>query len=136
MKLKDRVAIVTGAASGIGAATARLFAAEGARVALVDLDEKGVRDVASEIEVEGGQALAIAADVSRADHVRGGDPLRIQDRAGIVRELFERGYQMVAGPHDLALLRDAARLAVQDYAGFRDGTDSAGQAPPAPSRSY
>lgn len=83
MKLKDRVAIVTGAASGIGAATARLFAAEGARVALVDLDEKGVRDVAAEIEVGGGQALAIAADVSRADHVRGGVAHVLEQWGGI-----------------------------------------------------
>ena len=72
MKLENRIAIVTGAASGIGAAAARLFAAEGARVALVDLDEAGILDVAADIESEGGHALAIAADVSRADQVRGG----------------------------------------------------------------
>lgn len=72
MKLENRVAIVTGAASGIGAASARLFAAEGARVALVDLDEAGLLDLANEIEGEGGHALAIAADVSRAEQVRGG----------------------------------------------------------------
>ena len=72
MKLENRIAIVTGAASGIGAASARLFAAEGARVALVDLDEAGILDVAAEIESEGGHALAIAADVSRAEQVRGG----------------------------------------------------------------
>ena len=50
MKLKDQVAIVTGAASGIGAASARLFAAEGAKVALVDLDKVGLGQVAAEIE--------------------------------------------------------------------------------------
>ncbi len=72
MKLVDKVAIVTGAASGIGAASARLFAAEGARVALVDVDENGILDVVNEIEAEGGHALAIAADVSRGDQVRGG----------------------------------------------------------------
>ena len=50
MKLKDRVAIVTGGASGIGAASARLFAAEGAKLALVDQDEVGLGQVAADIE--------------------------------------------------------------------------------------
>ena len=69
MKLKDQVAIVTGAASGIGAATARLFATEGAKVALVDLDEAGLAKVAAEI---GGQTLVIPADVSSNDQARAG----------------------------------------------------------------
>jgi 2-keto-3-deoxy-L-fuconate dehydrogenase len=60
MKLKDKVAIVTGGASGIGAATARLFAAEGAKVALVDRDAQGLAKVAGAIP----GALAIEADVS------------------------------------------------------------------------
>ncbi len=60
MKLKDKVAIVTGAGSGIGAATARLFAAEGARVVLVDRDAEGLRKVSGEI----AGSLAIEADVS------------------------------------------------------------------------
>ena len=64
MKLGSRVAIVTGAASGIGAASARLFASEGARIALVDVDEVGMGQVASEIEALGGQAITLAADVS------------------------------------------------------------------------
>ncbi len=60
MKLKDKVAIVTGAGSGIGAATARLFAAEGAHVVLVDRDAEGLRKVSGEI----AGSLAIEADVS------------------------------------------------------------------------
>jgi 2-keto-3-deoxy-L-fuconate dehydrogenase len=59
MKLKDRVAIVTGGASGIGAASARLFAAEGARVAVVDQDKDGLARLAKDID-----GLAIVADVS------------------------------------------------------------------------
>jgi 3-oxoacyl-[acyl-carrier protein] reductase len=59
MRFKDRVALVTGGGRGIGAATAKLFAAEGARVAVSDLDEAPARDVAEPI---GG--LAVACDVS------------------------------------------------------------------------
>jgi 3-oxoacyl-[acyl-carrier protein] reductase len=67
MRLKDKVALVTGAASGFGAGIARLFANEGARVALVDMDEAGARKLAEEI---GKSALAIKCDVSSASDVR------------------------------------------------------------------
>src|SRR2546430_10975167 len=70
MKLKDRVAMVTGAGSGIGQASALLFASEGAKVAVVDLKPDAARATAEQIEKAGGQALAIAADVSRADDNR------------------------------------------------------------------
>lgn len=61
--LTGRVAIVTGAAGGIGAAIALAFAAEGARVGCIDLHEPN--SVVGEILAEGGDALALAADVSR-----------------------------------------------------------------------
>ena len=70
MKLKDRVAIVTGAGSGIGQASALLFAAEGAKVGVVDLKPDAARETAAQIERAGGQALAIPADVSRAEDNR------------------------------------------------------------------
>lgn len=66
MRLRDRVAIVTGAASGIGAASAVLMAAEGARVVVADVNEAGAKGVVERIERAGGQALAVAADVTRA----------------------------------------------------------------------
>lgn len=72
MKLKDQVAIVTGGASGIGAASARLFAAEGAKVALVDQDTVGLGQVAAEIEGRGGTAMTLAADVSSDRQAREG----------------------------------------------------------------
>jgi 3-oxoacyl-[acyl-carrier protein] reductase len=66
MRLKDRVAIVTGAASGIGAATALAMAREGARVLVVDLNEVGAKKTVEQIEKAGGQAAAARADVTRA----------------------------------------------------------------------
>jgi 3-oxoacyl-[acyl-carrier protein] reductase len=66
MKLRDRVAVITGAGSGIGRASALAFAAEGARVAVVDLDEGAAKATAEQIEAAGGQALALRADVSTA----------------------------------------------------------------------
>jgi 3-oxoacyl-[acyl-carrier protein] reductase len=63
-RFAGRVAVVTGAAQGIGAATARLLAAEGAGVAVVDLSEESAQKVVDEIVGKGGSALAIGADVS------------------------------------------------------------------------
>ncbi len=68
--LQDKVAIITGAASGIGRATARLFASEGAAVVAVDIDETGGQAVADAIVAEGGQALFVSADVTRAEDCR------------------------------------------------------------------
>ena len=70
MRLKDRVAIVTGAASGIGAASALAMAREGARVLVVDLDEAGAKATVEQIEKAGGQAAAARADVARASDNR------------------------------------------------------------------
>jgi 3-oxoacyl-[acyl-carrier protein] reductase len=66
MRLKDRVAIVTGAGSGIGAASALAMAREGARVLVVDLDEAGAKATVEQIEKAGGEAAAARADVARA----------------------------------------------------------------------
>ena len=67
MRLEERIALVTGGASGIGAATARRLAAEGARVAIADLDLDGARAVAGEID-----GAAVPMDVTDTESVRAG----------------------------------------------------------------
>ena len=65
-----KVAFVTGAASGIGRATALAFAREGASVVASDISEQNVRETARRIEEAGGRALAVTCDVTRTEDVR------------------------------------------------------------------
>jgi NAD(P)-dependent dehydrogenase (short-subunit alcohol dehydrogenase family) len=68
MRLQGKVAIVTGAASGIGRSTAQVFAREGAQLTLVDINEEGLRETLAGLPE--GQAIAAPADVSRSEDVR------------------------------------------------------------------
>lgn len=69
MEIKDKVVIVTGASSGIGLATARQLAGEGARVVLAARNESKLRELASEIETDGGHALVVGADLRRQEDI-------------------------------------------------------------------
>ncbi len=66
MRLENKVALITGAAGGIGRETSLLFAAEGARVVAVDLNDEGCQETVDLVTAAGGQAIAVHADVSRA----------------------------------------------------------------------
>jgi NAD(P)-dependent dehydrogenase (short-subunit alcohol dehydrogenase family) len=69
-RLVGKIAIITGAASGIGQATARRVAAEGARTVVADLDAAGAKQVAGEIGAAGGEATAVQVDLGEVDSVR------------------------------------------------------------------
>jgi meso-butanediol dehydrogenase / (S,S)-butanediol dehydrogenase / diacetyl reductase len=70
MRLKDKVAIITGAAAGIGRASTLAFAREGAKVVAVDLDEEGIQSLAEAVSAAGGEAVAVQADASKAADVQ------------------------------------------------------------------
>ena len=69
MKLEGKVAVVTGAASGMGKAIAELYAAEGAKVVVADLNLEGAEAVAAGITANGGTAKAVKANVSKQEDV-------------------------------------------------------------------
>ncbi|MFB4213165.1 SDR family oxidoreductase [Shouchella sp. JSM 1781072] len=69
MKLAKKVAVVTGAASGMGEAIAKLYAQEGASVVVADLNEEGANAVASSIEEQGGKAIAVKVNVTNIDEI-------------------------------------------------------------------
>ena len=72
LRLHDRVAVITGAASGIGKDIARIFAREGARVVIADLDPKGAEAAARDIDPSGQRALGVAMDVTSEEQVEAG----------------------------------------------------------------
>jgi 3-hydroxybutyrate dehydrogenase len=95
MKLKDKSALITGAASGIGKDIALLFAREGARVAVADLDKNAADATAAQIRGLGGQAIGIAMDVTDETAVNNGVAATIAAFSGVDILISNAGIQIV-----------------------------------------
>ena len=95
MKLKDKSAIITGAASGIGREIAGLFAREGARVAIADLNKPSADAAAAEIVGQGGKAIGIAMDVCNEEAVNAGVAATVAAFGGVDILVSNAGIQIV-----------------------------------------
>jgi 3-hydroxybutyrate dehydrogenase len=95
MKLKDKRAIVTGAASGIGREIAMTFAREGAKVAIADLNKTGADACAGEIRAAGGEAIGVAMDVTDEQAVNDGVAAAVAAFGGVDILVSNAGIQIV-----------------------------------------
>jgi dihydroanticapsin dehydrogenase len=100
MRLRNKVALVTGGASGIGRATAMRFAREGALVAILDRDARNGDKVLRELHADNYKALFLSADISLEEQVRGAVE-RIEKEVGALHVLVNNAAAFVFGSYDV-----------------------------------
>ncbi|MCE3045983.1 3-hydroxybutyrate dehydrogenase [Legionella sp. 16cNR16C] len=112
MKLQNKVAIVTGAASGIGKEIALLYASEGAKVVIADLNLDQAEQVVSEIKSKGGEAMAVAMDVTNEQQVDEGIESVVKKFGKIHVLVSNAGIQIIESVDKLSLANWKKMLAI------------------------
>ena len=124
-KLNEKTSIIVGSATGIGAATARLMAAEGSKVVLTDINLEGAQQVAAEIKDAGGEALALEVDiadeagvsqmVSQAVDAFGGINVLVNNAAALAPEIIGPDSQSDAATLDLDIWDKTMAVNLRGY---------------------
>jgi 3-hydroxybutyrate dehydrogenase len=112
MKLKDQSALITGAASGIGKNIAQLFAREGARVAIADLNRDAAQAAAAEIGAAGGEAIGVAMDVTDEAAVNRGVAAVVDAFSGVDILISNAGIQIIHPLEDFSYAEWKKMLAI------------------------
>jgi 3-hydroxybutyrate dehydrogenase len=112
MRMQDKVAVVTGAASGIGRQIAVTFAREGAKVAIADLDQKTADATAREIDATGKRAIGVAMDVANEEQVEAGTAKVIKAFGALDVLVSNAGIQIVAPLVDFEFAKWKRLLAI------------------------
>jgi meso-butanediol dehydrogenase/(S,S)-butanediol dehydrogenase/diacetyl reductase len=123
-RLAGRIAIITGAGSGIGAASARLFASHGATVVVNDIDPRAATAVAEEIAARGGRALAHPTDVTKPDEVDGLVAKTVRD-LGRLDVFFNNAGGAIPEPTESVSLAEYRRLIALNLDSVFYGTQAA-----------
>ena len=112
MRLKDKTAIITGAASGIGKEIATMYAREGANVAIADLDERAAEATAREIDPSQKRSIGVTMDVSNEDQVEAGVAKTVQRFGKLDILVSNAGIQIVAPVVDFEFAKWKKMLAI------------------------
>ncbi|HXN87856.1 MAG TPA: 3-hydroxybutyrate dehydrogenase [Methylocella sp.] len=112
MRLKDKVAVITGAASGIGKEIAITFAREGGKVVIADLDQKAADATAAELDPTGARAIGVAMDVANEEQVNAGIAKSIARFGALDVLVSNAGIQIVAPIVDFEFAKWKKLLAI------------------------